>query len=171
MKTFTHYTKEEKFFLRKNYPKEGAFFCAKELKRSPRSIRVKAYSLGLKIDPEFSTERIRINRLINGKFQSVYGWKRRIKFFANYTCADCGLKDPIIMDAHHTDPKDRFNLKKGLCLCPNCHRRRTLQEKWKFARRLTKGDKEIIKDLKLKNYSLEKISNLTGIGKRAISKA
>lgn len=49
-----------------------------------------------------------------------------------YTCQDCGLHEPEIVEAHHIihkriAPELQFELSNGVTLCPNCHRRRHVQ--------------------------------------------
>lgn len=64
-------------------------------------------------------------------------WRRQTLIRDNFTCQKCGLRDEEIMDVDHINPKldssgeyknniqDINNLQT---LCPNCHKRKTLQE-------------------------------------------
>lgn len=49
-----------------------------------------------------------------------------------YTCQDCGLHEPEIIEAHHIiskkeAPEKQYDLDNGVTLCPNCHKRRHIQ--------------------------------------------
>jgi hypothetical protein len=67
--------------------------------------------------------------------QIVLNWKR------SHPCVDCGESDPIVLDAHHRNPRKKLfrlaagvtrrppleiqaELRKCIALCSNCHRRR-----------------------------------------------
>lgn len=64
-------------------------------------------------------------------------WRRQALVRDDYTCQKCGLRDEEIMDVDHIEPKrdsskkfqneiqDINNLQT---LCPNCHKRKTLQD-------------------------------------------
>ncbi|MHB9032337.1 MAG: HNH endonuclease [Anaerolineae bacterium] len=59
-------------------------------------------------------------------------WATNIFERDNYTCQDCGLHEPEIVEAHHiiskmADPEKQFDLSNGVTLCPNCHKRRHIQ--------------------------------------------
>ncbi len=66
-----------------------------------------------------------------GRWNTV---KRMAKERDDYTCRLCGLRDPEIMQADHIKPQIifpelRHNLDNVQTLCPNCHARKTIQEK------------------------------------------
>lgn len=61
-------------------------------------------------------------------------WKKRVKERDDYTCQLCGLKEPLIMEAHHIKSKTlypslKYSLSNGITLCPNCHKRLTINDK------------------------------------------
>lgn len=61
-------------------------------------------------------------------------WKRRVKEQDDYTCQRCGLREPEIMHADHIKsirdhPELAFEVSNGITLCPNCHARKTVQNK------------------------------------------
>lgn len=63
-------------------------------------------------------------------------WKRSVLERDNYTCQRCGLKDmtPGFMDTDHIKPKSKFPelqylITNGMVLCPNCHRRKGLENR------------------------------------------
>lgn len=58
-------------------------------------------------------------------------WTRNVMERDNYTCQDCGLHDPEIVEAHHIKPRKEFpelayDIDNGVTVCPNCHKRRHL---------------------------------------------
>lgn len=55
-------------------------------------------------------------------------WSRNVMERDGYTCQDCGLHDPEIVEAHHiiprsVDPSKQYNIDNGITVCPNCHKR------------------------------------------------
>ena len=59
--------------------------------------------------------------------------KRRCLERDDYTCQQCGYREPEIMETDHIRPKSvfpelRYVLENLVTLCPNCHRRKTMQE-------------------------------------------
>ena len=55
----------------------------------------------------------------------------------NGTCQKCGLMEFEIMDVDHVIPRRvaselQFDIKNLLTLCPNCHRRKTLEDHKKY---------------------------------------
>lgn len=65
--------------------------------------------------------------------QSKSFLKRVVLERDNGTCRVCGLHEPEIMDVDHTIPRRkapelRFDIKNLITLCPNCHRRKTLED-------------------------------------------
>ena len=71
-------------------------------------------------------------------------WRKQTLIRDNYTCQHCGLYDKEIMDVDHIEPirmtvKARRDFEKELqaklsgtknlqTLCPNCHKRKSIQE-------------------------------------------
>ena len=59
------------------------------------------------------------------------GWFRKLAFERDdYTCRDCGLREPEIMEINHIDPTVFYpelylEISNLETLCPNCHRRKT----------------------------------------------
>lgn len=62
---------------------------------------------------------------------TILYWKKKVKERDDFTCKNCGLREPEIMDVAHIKPiaghgqrryrvEDPNNL---ITLCPNCHRR------------------------------------------------
>ena len=79
-------------------------------------------------------------------FVGTYYWLKQAKIRDDYTCQICGLKDVEIIEIDHIIPKSvrpdlKFELSNLMCLCPNCHRRKTNREKkakvYKLGIRLT----------------------------------
>jgi len=106
-------------------------------------------------DPELKAELIKKHPILSGKatgpknpnWKGGRNWKE-IKKEAlirdNWTCQYCGLKDPQIMEVDHIKPKSlypelEFNLANTITLCPNCHRRKTIQDRINI--KLLKGRK------------------------------
>src|SRR3990167_2131379 len=65
-------------------------------------------------------------------------WRKQVLIRDDYTCRKCGLRDIEIMDVDHIKPKlDSSNKFKSetpdvnnlQTLCPNCHKRKTNQER------------------------------------------
>lgn len=59
-------------------------------------------------------------------------WSTNVLIRDNYTCQDCGLHEPEILEVHHivskqVAPEKQFDLDNGITLCPNCHKRRHIQ--------------------------------------------
>jgi predicted restriction endonuclease len=58
-------------------------------------------------------------------------WKKQVLKRDDYTCRNCGLREPEIMDVAHIEPINgdrnrRYtpqNANNLIVLCPNCHRR------------------------------------------------
>lgn len=53
------------------------------------------------------------------------------------TCQKCGLRDELIMDIDHVIPRRvapelKYNSKNLITICPNCHRRKTLEDHKKY---------------------------------------
>ncbi len=52
----------------------------------------------------------------------------------NYTCNNCKLREPEIMEVDHFFPQSRFpevkfELENLVTMCPNCHKRKTVMER------------------------------------------
>ena len=87
-------------------------------------------------DPQPSRDAVRrYHRKRNAESKAlILEWKR------NHPCADCGERDPVVLDAHHRNPQTKnfrlgaytretpeavkHELAKCISLCANCHRRR-----------------------------------------------
>lgn len=61
-------------------------------------------------------------------------WKRMVLKRDDYTCQRCRMKELLegFMDADHIEPKSKypeiqFEISNGQTLCPNCHRRKSLE--------------------------------------------
>ncbi len=64
----------------------------------------------------------------------ISGINRRAKTRDDYTCQICGLRDIEIIEVDHIKPKSKYpklkyDVDNLMCLCPNCHRRKTLRER------------------------------------------
>lgn len=94
------------------------------------------------------------------KFERI--WFKRIWFNKQYvynlllesSCADCGEKDPVVLEFDHVRDKDmnislllaggysleriQKEIEKCIIRCANCHRRKTAKDQNWYAR-LTKG--------------------------------
>lgn len=60
--------------------------------------------------------------------------KKEVKIRDNYTCQVCGLYDKEIIEIDHIQPASIFpDMEKKIdnlvCLCPNCHRRKTKRDR------------------------------------------
>jgi len=60
-------------------------------------------------------------------------YSKRALLRDNFTCQRCGLRDEVIMDVDHILPRRKFpelayKLDNLMTLCPNCHRRKTLED-------------------------------------------
>lgn len=69
---------------------------------------------------------------------SLNWWKKNVLQSQNYTCQRCGLQDysSYFMEVDHIKQKANFpelalDLSNGQVLCPNCHRRKTMEDKIK----------------------------------------
>ncbi len=63
-------------------------------------------------------------------------WQRFVLERDNFTCQTCQLRDVEIMEVDHIlpihkHPELKLDPQNMQCLCPNCHRRKTNQEKSK----------------------------------------
>ena len=61
-------------------------------------------------------------------------FRKEAKIRDNYTCQDCGLYEPEIMEVDHIKPKYKYpelrnELANLVTLCPNCHKRKTVRNK------------------------------------------
>src|SRR3990167_1589294 len=60
-------------------------------------------------------------------------WKKKqAKIRDDFTCAECGWREPEIMEADHRTPRFKGGIdeiENLVTLCPNCHRRKTNREK------------------------------------------
>jgi hypothetical protein len=72
--------------------------------------------------------------------RNVENKKQILEWKLNHPCADCGETDPVVLDAHHRNPRRKnfrlgaytresvkavkTELVKCISLCANCHRRR-----------------------------------------------
>ena len=59
---------------------------------------------------------------------------RSAKLCDDYTCQMCGLRDVEIIEVDHINsislcPDAAFTLENLQCLCPNCHRRKTIRDR------------------------------------------
>ena len=57
-----------------------------------------------------------------------------IRIRDDYTCQICGLRDIEIIEVDHVKPKSKhpklkYEINNLMCLCPNCHRRKTLRDR------------------------------------------
>lgn len=65
---------------------------------------------------------------------SIYWAKQEVKEHDNYTCQKCGLREPEIMQVDHIipvaiAPELSAELTNMETLCPNCHARKTVQDR------------------------------------------
>ena len=63
-------------------------------------------------------------------------WRQNVLRQANYTCNRCGLQDYSegFMEVDHIKskviyPELKYELSNGQVLCPNCHRRKTMEDR------------------------------------------
>jgi 5-methylcytosine-specific restriction endonuclease McrA len=63
-------------------------------------------------------------------------WKQKVAISQNFTCQRCGMFDDVIgfMEVDHIKPKSHFpalkhEISNGQVLCPNCHRRKTMEDR------------------------------------------
>jgi 5-methylcytosine-specific restriction endonuclease McrA len=82
-----------------------------------------------------------LTRLRGG--QAHYNWKGGISWITvsseikkrdNFTCQICGLRDEEIIEVDHIKPKSicpelKHDISNLMCLCPNCHRRKTKRDR------------------------------------------
>ena len=59
---------------------------------------------------------------------------KAIKTRDDYTCQLCGFRDIEIIEVDHIKPKAAYpelknNVSNLMCLCPNCHRRKTKRDR------------------------------------------
>lgn len=60
-------------------------------------------------------------------------WPQCIIERDDFTCHDCHVRDPEIVEAHHIIPRSRskeleFDMSNAITLCPNCHKRRHVRD-------------------------------------------
>lgn len=174
------WTKAELEFIEKQTPIIGITSCAKALNRSISSVSHKAQRLGIKVNRLDYAKRSGITQMDNfdksgKKISSPEAWKKRVKRLFNFTCNDCKLFCPNICVVHHIEeqnkaPHLKYEISNGVCLCPNCHaiRHYNIGRKW-AGNRLSKSEKQNIRELYLAGFSTEKISAITGINHKTIN--
>jgi 5-methylcytosine-specific restriction endonuclease McrA len=59
---------------------------------------------------------------------------QEVKEKADFTCQICGLKDPEIIEVDHilskgVAPHLEYDVSNLMCICPNCHVRKTKKER------------------------------------------
>ena len=175
-----YWSEEELEFLKKFYVSKGTIYCANHLGRKLKAVSHKASRLRLKADRVEYSKRSAITQEKNfdasgKKVSSPEAWKKRVKRIYNFTCADCNLFCPTICVVHHIEeqnkaPHLKYEISNGVCLCPNCHATRhfLIGRQW-AGNRLTKTEKQTIRELYLAGYSVEKISAITGINHKTIT--
>jgi len=61
-------------------------------------------------------------------------WKQKALTRDHYTCQKCGLYEPEIVHVDHILPKSKYpelarTLSNLITLCPNCHARKTIEDR------------------------------------------
>lgn len=74
--------------------------------------------------------------LLNSNFKGndINYWRNQALIRDNYTCKFCKFREPEIMEVDHAFPvclfpEVKFEMENLMTLCPNCHRRKTIQER------------------------------------------
>ena len=175
------WTAEDMEILKRDYPIQGAQAVAQTLERSVTSVRHRASRNGIVAVPEavkIRTANTKRNAIFaqyrNGDIKDSQGWKRLVLSNGDYTCADCGLREPAIMIAHHNIPShDRSDLRldpdNGVVLCPNCHaRRHVLIGRDSSGSRLTSRDQELILELRQSGQTYREIAETIGVNHKSV---
>lgn len=114
---------------------------------NPPEIRMKMTEGMRKVwkDPKRRAEIIKKNPILSGKaigsknpnWKGGRDWKkikREALIRDDYTCQRCGLREILIMEVDHIKPKAiypelEFEPSNTITLCPNCHRRKTIEDR------------------------------------------
>ena len=177
------WTAEEIEILKADYPLLGPQAVATRTGRTIPAVVHRAKVLGVSSD--LVAARARQRQTLLASIEARYAkegikdpaaWKRRVRMRDNYTCADCGLRDPLVASAHHIIPKTEdgslaLDVDNGVTLCPTCHTRRHVFMGRKVSgKRLTKADKTLIVEMRALGRSINEIAFDLEINHKTVSK-
>jgi 5-methylcytosine-specific restriction endonuclease McrA len=118
-------------------PREDTQFKKGHISKNSPFIKGHKIWLGKKHKPE-SIEKMRAkarNRVKIGAY-GAHWWRNQVIQKQNYTCQKCGMQDYTkgFMEVDHIKSQVSFpelsrDLENGQVLCPNCHKRKTIEEK------------------------------------------
>jgi Pyruvate/2-oxoacid:ferredoxin oxidoreductase delta subunit len=178
--SFRRWTGKEIQFLKTNYAKNGSKYCANKLNKTIPAIRHKTSRMDFKIDKieqfkrQAKTLMDRFDK--SGKpIITIDSWKKRVLLKYKYICQDCFLYCPTIAVAHHIkerniDQKLKYDVRNGICLCPNCHAKRHYKNGRKYsAKRITSQQKILINNLRKIGKSISQIATELGINEKSVN--
>lgn len=177
------WSSDEIDLLVEEYPENGSRELSKTLGRSEIAIRHKASRLGIKAyegevrarQSKKNRENARENAIKNG-YKDMHAWKREVLIRDDYTCQECGLRNPLIVVVHHTIPINvdsslKYDISNGRTLCPNCHALCHIElGRHSSGNRLTGQDKEFILELRAQGETIDGIATLLGINYKTVLK-
>lgn len=121
------WTSKDDSVIRKYYFHEGTQGVARRLKRTSIAVSHRASRMGLRAGPEV-LKQSGLTQRRNARARGLRhktAWGLAVKERDDFTCRYCGLREPLIVTAHHVVPANQggsvFDISNGITLCPNCH--------------------------------------------------